>query len=182
MTVRTNLAVAATIIASLTGWAWANQAETTTASQGLRIGVYDSRAVAIAYAGSPVHDRILKAKMAERDKAKAAGNEDKVKELEAWGQEQQQRMHLQGFGSAPVTDILAHIKEKFPQIAADAGVDLIVSKWQIDYINPDIQTVDITLRIIEPFEPKAKALQWIEQLKDKAPLSDEDIDRHGHNH
>jgi hypothetical protein len=88
-------------------------------------------------------------------------------------------MHLQGFGSAPVTDILVHIKDQLPQIAANAGVDLIVSKWQLDYIHPDIQPVDITLKIIEPFHPQAKALKWIEQLKDKAPLSSGEIEKHG---
>lgn len=182
MTLKQIFILATALLIGLTGWTVAQQQEANVVPKPIRIGIYDSRAVAIAYAGSPIHDRILKDKMAERDKAKADGDEDGVKELEAWGQEHQQRMHHQGFGSAPVTEMLAHIKDQLPRIAADAGVDVIVSKWQLDYIDPDMEPVDITLKIIAPFEPKPQALKWIEQLKDKQPLSYDEIESHGHDH
>ena len=47
----------------------------------LRVGVYDSRAVAIAYAGSKQCDDLLKQKMAERDQAQAAGDQATVDKL-----------------------------------------------------------------------------------------------------
>jgi hypothetical protein len=181
MTLRQIALLAVILFITLAGWTLAQQQETASPNP-IRIGVYDSRAVAIAYAGSPMHERILKAKMAERDKAKTDGDEERVKELETWGQERQQRMHHQGFGSAPVTEMLAHIKDQLPRIAADAGVDVIVSKWQLDYIHPEITPVDITLKIVAPFEPKPKALKWIEQLRGKEPLSYEEIESHGHDH
>ena len=146
----------------------------------LRVGVYDSRAVAVAYAHSKMNDDVMKAKMAEREQAKADGDQAKLEELEAWGKAQQARRHLQGFGTAPVTDILVYMKDKLPEIAAKAGVDVIVSKWQIDYQHPDIDVVDVTLEIIQPFEPKEQALKWIEQLKAHPPLSQEVIEKHEH--
>ena len=144
----------------------------------LRVGVYDSRAVAIAYAGSKQCDDLLKQKMAERDQAQAAGDQATVDKLKAWGKAQQERLHQQGFGTAPVTDLLALIKDQIPQIATEAGVDLIVSKWQVDYVCPGADLVDMTSKIIAPFKPTQRALNWIEQLKDKAPLSREEIERH----
>jgi hypothetical protein len=183
MTIRQITILATVLFVALAGWTLAQQQqEPTVAPKPIRIGVYDSRAVAIAYAGSPMHELILKEKRAERDKAKTDGDEDRVKELEAWGQKQQQRMHHQGFGSAPVTGMLTHIKDQLPRIAADAGVDVIVSKWQLDYIDSDIVPIDITLKMVAPFEPKPQALKWIEQMKEKQPLSYEEIESHGHDH
>ena len=75
----------------------------------IRIGVYDSRAVAVAYAPSEWNEKRLKEKMAEMEKAKSAGEAKKIAELEAWGNDQQAKLHRQGFSTAPVDDILENI-------------------------------------------------------------------------
>jgi hypothetical protein len=73
----------------------------------LRIGVYDSRAVTVAYAASDLHNQWLRSLIAQRDQAKAAGETQKVKALEDQGAAHQVKFHNQGFGTAPVDDILA---------------------------------------------------------------------------
>ena len=97
-----------------------------------RIGVYDSRAVAIAFAGSEAFEKWLTALRAEHDKAKAAGDDKRVAELAAKGKNRQALAHKQAFSTAPVDEILEHITDGLPAIKAKAGVTAIVSKWDAD--------------------------------------------------
>jgi hypothetical protein len=136
----------------------------------LRVGTYDSRAIVIAYAHSTEFNQQIKKLKADRDKAKADGNEKKVKELEEQGRSGQQMFHMQGFSIAPVDDILEHIKDKIPAIAKQAGVDLIVSKWAIAYQTPDADLVDVTDLMIKPYSPNEKALDIVKELKKHQPI------------
>jgi hypothetical protein len=143
----------------------------------LRVGVFDSRAVAIAFGGLEQFHKELEAKKAELNKAKEQGDANKVKELEKWGNEHQARLHKQGFGTAPVHDLLEYIKDDMPKIAKQAGVDVIVSKWEIAYQEPSVEMVDITDLIVKPFNPGEKQLKWIEQMKDIKPTPEDELDR-----
>ena len=51
----------------------------------VRIGTYDNRSIAVAYAASPYNRNRLKEKKAAYERAKAAGERKAVEELEAWG-------------------------------------------------------------------------------------------------
>jgi hypothetical protein len=137
----------------------------------LRVGVYDSRGIAIAYANSESWAKVLKEKQAALEQAKKDGDTEKVKELEAWGPEQQAKMHLQGFGTAPVHAYLEQVKDKLPRVAEKTGVDVIVSKWEMDYVVTDAEMVDVTMELAALFEPKERAYEWIEEIKNKEPYS-----------
>jgi len=136
----------------------------------VRIGIFDSRAVAIAYAYSEWNE--VGAKIAELKKAKAAGDTKKIQELEAWGPAHQAKLHRQGFSTAPVDDILEHIKDKLPQIAKDANVIALVSKWDKKTLKcyKSAELIDVTDLIVAPFNPKEKQLKAIEQIKKKKPI------------
>lgn len=139
----------------------------------IRVGTFDSRAVAVAYANSDFNSQRLKSKMSEMKKAKAAGDTKKIEELEAWGQAQQNKLHKQGFGTAPVHDLLENIKADIPEIARKTGIDIIVSKWEVVYQNPSIELIDITDEIIKPFKPSEKTLKSIKSLLKQTPVSKE---------
>lgn len=132
----------------------------------IRIGVYDNRAIALAFAPSKYNP--VGAKMAEHKKAKAAGDTARVRELEAWGEKHQRQLHRQGFGRMPVDDILALVKDKLPEVARKAGVDAIV--WQFDYTGADVEIVDITNELVNIFDPPEKTRTWIREMKDKPPV------------
>lgn len=149
-------------------------------SEPVRVGVYDSRAVAVAYASSDVFDKILKERKKEYDEAKAAGNDEKVKEFEAWGEANQHKMHLQGFCGASVRELFEPVKDSLPKIAETCGVDIIVSQWQIDYQTPNLVFVDITDEIIKPFNPNERVLKIVESMKDQPLVSEEEIKKHDH--
>jgi len=134
-------------------------------SQRLRIGVFDSRAVALAYGNSDEFQRMVQGLRADHDKAKAANNDSRAKELETEGQWSQVRLHQQVFSTGPVSGILAKVKDQLPAIAAQAGVSLIVSKWEVQFSNPVVETVDVTLPIVKLFHPSDKVLAWVAQMK-----------------
>jgi hypothetical protein len=143
----------------------------------LRIGVYDSRGITIAYCHSHFASERYEKLKAQSDAAEAAGNELKVAEIKKMGKMQQEKQHLQGFGTAPVHEYLEHVKDQIPDVAKATAVDVIVSKWEFDYMASDAEVVDITMDLAKLFEPKEKAYQWIEQIKEKDPISAAELQR-----
>jgi len=142
---------------------------------GMRVGTYDARAVAVAYAHSDIFDRIYKARKAELDQAKSQGNSQRVAELKAWGEAQQQRLHRQGFAGAPIGDILAQVKDRLPVVADKAGVAVITQ--ETDYVSSTVERVDVTDELVTLFNPKDKTLKIIQDLRKHPPLSMEEIDK-----
>jgi len=149
---------------------WAAPPAAAQDAKPLRIGIFDSRAVALAYGNSEEFQRITQGMRADYDKAKAAANDSRAKELNAEGQWSQVRLHQQVFSTGPVSGILAKVADKLPAIAAQAGVALIVSKWEVQFKNPAVELVDVTLPIVKLFSPSDKVLQWVDQMKAQAPI------------
>ena len=142
-----------------------------------RIGTYDSRAIAIAYAPSRFNP--VSQKRRELEEAKAASDETRVAELEAWGPAHQRALHRQGFGRVPVDDLLAHVAERLPEAARAAGVDAIV--FQCDWSASGVEVVDVTGALVALFDPSPKTLATIEELRKHDPLDLDQIER-GHEH
>lgn len=146
------------------------------AASKTRIGTYDSRAIAIAYAASKFNP--VKEKMKEMQSAKAAGDQAKIKELEEWGQSHQRQLHRQGFGRVPVDDLLIPIKGRLPEAARQAGVAAIV--MSCDWTGPDIEAVDMTDALVALYEPSARTLETVRKMKGVAPVPLDEIERHKH--
>jgi len=140
------------------------------ANGNLRVGTYDSRAIAVAYAQSKFMRQELATLMQERDRAKAANDEKRVKELEAKGNAWQSQLHQQAFSTASVTALLEKIKPELQALALQAGVSLIVSKWEIVYDGHSVEYVDVTLPLVQKFEASPQVLKIIEQLRQHDPI------------
>ena len=115
---------------------------------------------------------------AEHGKAKAAGDEKRVKELEAEGKAQQELLHKQGFSTWPVDNILDQIKGEIPEIAKQAGVDVIISKWDIVYQGSGVEFIDVTDLMVKQFNPDEETLKVLKELQKHAPVSLEEIKEH----
>lgn len=139
----------------------------------MRVGIYDNRAVAVAYAAS--RHNPVREKMAEHEQAKAAGDTRRVRELEQWGEAHQRALHRQGFGLVPVDDLLANVGSLLPQAAAEAGVDVIV--FRCNYSSPQVEIVDVTDQLVALFEPSAKTLATVAELREQAPIDLDEIER-----
>ncbi len=141
------------------------------AKETLRVGTFDSRAIAVAYLRSEPVKQLVSNHFEKYNKAKEEGDEKLVKELEALAQAYQQVQHQQGFSIASVADILEKVKAELPKIAEDAGVDIIVSKWELVYRNPSIEIVDVTSHLVKLFNPDERTLKMIiEEIPKHAPV------------
>jgi hypothetical protein len=144
-------------------------------SNKLRIGVYDSRAVAIAYANSGMFQDSLKTIRTDYDRAKQANDSKRVKEIDARMKLQQRRLHEQGFSTGSVAYILARVKDSLPAVAQKANVRLLVSKWELNYSSAEVETVDVTDELVALFHPTDKVLEWVKGCRNRAPLPMEAI-------
>src|SRR6266542_2400417 len=132
-----------------------------------RIGVYDSRVVAYAHFWSEAHQRRLNETARAAKEAKAAGQSERFNELETALQKEQEQNHLQVFSTAPVDNVLAEIKNRLPAIQAAAGVSTLVSKWDESGLkqHPGAKHVDVTDVLAQEFNPGAKQLKIIAEIK-----------------
>lgn len=136
-----------------------------------RIGIYDSRAVAVAYAGSRFQQAKMNDLVSQQTKAKAAGDRKAVVRLEAEGRAWQAQLHRQGFGTAPVDDLLAHISNELPKIQADAGVTHLISKWNAPELkkHASAEQIDVTMKLVDAFHPSERQRQHAIEIQKKKP-------------
>ena len=139
-------------------------------NQKVKIGVYDSRALAIAYANSEIFKAELVKKTAEYKKANEENKTEYAKELDAEGKVQQQLLHEQTFSNGSVSNIIEIIKDKVQKVAQDAGVSIIISKWEIVYQDKSLDYKDVTDKLVKIFNPTEQALKWIEEIKKQNPM------------
>jgi Skp family chaperone for outer membrane proteins len=140
--------------------------------------VYDSRAIAIAWHNSTEFRTSLDAVKADYQKAKAAKDDKRTKEIETQMQAQQRRAHEQGFSTGSVANLMATIKDSLPGVAKKAGVDVIVSKWEVNYQSPGAKVVDVTDDLVALFHVSAKGLEWVKDIKNHPPVPLEQIADH----
>jgi hypothetical protein len=146
----------------------------------LVVGIFDSRAVAIAYMRSARFNAAMNVLKRDYEKAKADGDEERLSELEAKGLAIQQLGHQQVFGNAPIPNVLEAIENKLATVAEQAGVDVMVSKWRIAYEGPNAKYVDVTDNLVILFEPDDETLDVIKQIKPIEPLPADQLKSHDH--
>ena len=148
-------------------------------SPEVRVGIYDSRAIALAWAGSEFFDEEFNEWTAKHDKAKAARDDKRVSELQTEARARQVLLHRQGFSTAPVDDILDLIKDRLPEIGERAGVVAIVSKWDEEALASygSAKQVDITMALVEAFGLNQRQLELVEELRKQPPVPLEELER-----
>jgi len=143
----------------------------------VRVGTYDNRAIAVAYAPSKYNP--VAEKMKERERAEQAGDKQRMAKLEQWGQKHQRELHRMGFARVPVDALLAHVADKIPGVAREAGVDVIA--WQCAYTGPGVEVIDVTDQLVRLFEPSERTLKFVADLKQREPVDLDEIEA-GHEH
>jgi hypothetical protein len=135
----------------------------------IRIGTYDNRAITLAHVASRFHKDLMAEKMAALKKAKDAGDQAKVKELEAWGGQYQRQLHFQGFGRAPVDDLLEPVKEKIAQLARDKKLAAVT--MSCDFTSEQVELVDVTEDLAKLYGPLEKGtLRAIREIRKVKPV------------
>ena len=98
-----------------------------------------------------------------------------MKAIEAKMKLQQRRMHEQGFSTGSVAGIMAKIKDKLPGVAKQAGVQAIVSKWELNYQATELEVVDVTDELVALFHVSDKGKEWVKSIRTQPPLPIEQI-------
>ncbi len=142
------------------------------------VGTFDSRAVAVAWTRSKGFAAVLDGLRAEQERARAAGDQERVASLDARGAALQKELHRQAFSTAPVDGIVARVADALPGIAREAGVDVIVSRWALAWRSDGARFVDVTDRLVAAFEPDAATREAIRQLLAQDPVPLERLAEH----
>ena len=142
-------------------------------SNKIRIGTYDSRAVALAWGRSAVAMKEISSRRPEYEKAKAEGNDKRMKEIEEEMKVRQDKMHWQVFGDWNIDDVLVKIRPNYPAIAQKAGVVAIVPR--AEFKDASVETVDVTELMAEQFAPDAKTKAIMKDIATKPPLVFEEM-------
>jgi len=140
-----------------------------------RIGTYDARAVAVAYAHSEINEKQVKQKVQELKDAEAKGDAKRIKELKTWGEAHQWLLHMQGFAGAPVESMLANMKEQLALTAKAAGVRVIARK--ADFIDDQVEVVDVTDQVVKLFKPSERTLKMIREVRRRPAMDMADLEQ-----
>ena len=158
-------------VGCLTALAGANQTNATTP---VRIGIYDSRAIAYAHFWSEASQKKRADLIAAAKAAKQSGDTNKFKAFDANLSNEQAKVHRQVFSTAPVDDALATIKNEIAAIQKLAGVSVLISKWDKATLKQyeKAESIDVTDKLVRSFiTPTEKQLKNIEVLRKGEPLS-----------
>jgi hypothetical protein len=118
------------------------------AKPSIRVGVYDSRGVTMAYARSSGFRESMNRLRGDYEEAKAQGDSTQAKKREQQGQWMQVRLHRRGFSTAGAGDLLAKVADGLPGVAREAGVVLIVSKWEMPFKDPAVEIDEWSFRLV----------------------------------
>ena len=144
-------------------------------STKLRIGIFDSRCIAVAYGRSAGFMNEMDSIRTAHTKAKEKGNTELVEELEQLGPTKQVLLHQQVFSNGSIKNILEKLREKFPALAKDNEVKMILSKWEIPFADESIELIDVTDQLTVLFNPDEETKKVIENMKLMEPMPIEKI-------
>jgi hypothetical protein len=143
-------------------------------SPALKIGTYDSRMVVMAYAKSDLFKKKMQQVSKESEAQLQSKDSVKMKEGALKMISFSYLLERTVFTSASATSTINLVKDEFPGLAQKAGVSLIVSKWDLNYSNPDIEIIDVTPMIVALFDKAGTGTKAAEEFAKQAPMSEED--------
>lgn len=137
------------------------------------IGIYDSRAIAVAFAGSAAHEAKIREMREGMKRAEAKGDEQEMRKWKRLARDAQERMHYQGFSTEPVDDILALREPEIKELMQDKGLAAVVSKWDKKTLrrHKGARQVDVTEDLMVLFHPKERQKKSAQEIQKVKPYS-----------
>lgn len=163
------------VVAVLAMWAGHAAAQEKAPKPAFKIGVYDSRGITMAWAHSEEFKKADAKLKADFEQAKAKGDTAQARKLEKEGQTTGLGLHLRGFSTAGAGDLLRKVADGLPAVAREAGVALIVSKWELPYMDPSLEVVDVTAPLVKLFMPDEETFRFLDDLAAQKPVTLEEV-------
>ncbi len=129
----------------------------------IRIGVFQARAVALAYWRSDaglkeINDLVSKAKAARQN----GGDTTQLRALENQCQAMQDHVMAEAFGNAPIDDVMRKLQNVLPDVAQQNNVVAIVP--QVAFKAEGVETVDVTDQLSMTFKPTPRTCSMMRDL------------------
>lgn len=137
-----------------------------------RVGVFDSRAIALARFHCPDFDNPAKQLHAKLEHAQQQGDEKEIARLKRLGPLHQAHLHDLVFGSGSVNKYFKELKERLSAIAQEENLVMIVSKWETANLTADVVLVDITEKLVDLYHPDENIRRMKEGVKNSEPVED----------
>jgi hypothetical protein len=139
----------------------------------VKIGTYDSRAVTYAYIFSDMNKELQQKLRTERDEIMKTNDTAKWKETMSKVCTEEYLTHQRFFATGSTASILKKVEKQLPEVAKSAGVDVIVSKWELTWHDSNALIIDLTDSIAQLFTPIEKLEKTYVEIK---KMEGEDID------
>jgi hypothetical protein len=137
-----------------------------------RVGVFDSRAVALARFHCQDFENPAKQLHAKLEQAQQQGDEKEITRLKRLGPLHQAHLHDLVFGSGSVNKYFKELKVRLSVIAKEENLVMIVSKWETAYLTADVVLVDITEKLVDFYHPDENIRRMMEGVKNSEPVED----------
>ena len=150
-------------------------AEVTNAQTVIRIGVFDSRAVAVAYYNSDFSNnyrQIFQSLATQMQEAKSKDDKEAIAKIEREATLRQAILHEQGFGTGSVINITETVKDSLIKLANEENLSAIVSKWEISFSNNNVELIDITEKIVHFFDPNDQMKDMVKEIMQTEVVKD----------
>jgi hypothetical protein len=143
-----------------------------------RIGVYDSRSVATAYAGSARHEAEIRRLDDALKNAKASGDPARIKQADDAIWAARKRLHRQGLGTYPVNDILGQIPDDIGRIKNALRLTTLVSKWDQPTLTKysHAEQIDVTEKLIDALKPGARQRSNAMEIQRQKPIPPDQLE------
>jgi hypothetical protein len=137
-----------------------------------RVGIYDSRAVAIAYCGTDRHEAATRRLDESLENAERSGDATEIKKADRAVWEARKRLHRQGFSTYPVDDILAQIPKEIDRIKKEANVSVLISKWDKKALakHPKAEKVDVSESLVDALKPNKRQRRYAMAMMKVKPI------------
>ena len=135
-----------------------------------KIGVYDSRLIAIMYANSEEFEAETKEMMEKYQQAVINKDSVTANKLKEDRELLQRLFHDKGFGKGSVAEYLEDKTAVFKALADKLELTAIVSKWELNYYSDDVELIDITIDLLKAMNAKEKVLKMYDSMKANPPM------------
>lgn len=136
----------------------------------MKIGVYDSRVVVFAWSRSNYFKEQMGKLRQHSDSAMKTNDTLKIKEVSIQAMSYQHLLHQMVFSNGSAASIMELVKEKLPEVAKQAGVSMVVSKYELNYQDPSIEIVDLTMQVSQLFNPSENIDKMGSEIKKSQPI------------